>query len=173
MIKIKMSGKYGEGKSLLVDDEFAWLGNYPIYGTQYGYAVINFEGKQWRVHRLILNIPHGDLKDVHHINENKLDCRIENLLVFPNRSAHRHYHMTGSKNINFGGKYNFKGENNNTAKLTADQIIEIRVKRVQGSTLKELGIEYGVCFTAIEKICTGKNWKHIPMPVILESRLAA
>jgi len=55
-----------------------------------------------------------------------------------------------------------RGEEVNTAKLTADEVVEIRRRYAAGGiTAHELGIEYGVGKTTILRIIHGKSWKHI------------
>ena len=51
-----------------------------------------------------------------------------------------------------------KGEDNPGAKLTAEQVLEIRVKRTQGVSQAELAAEYGVSQASISLIHQRKNW---------------
>ena len=62
-----------------------------------GYYIIWRNGKNWKVHRLIamVFIPNPDNKsDVHHINFDKLDNRVENL-IWLTHSEHQQLHKKG------------------------------------------------------------------------------
>lgn len=53
------------------------------------------------------------------------------------------------------------GERNPAAKLTADQVVEIRRRYVRyghGDTLHSLGVEYGVSHATIASVVTGAKW---------------
>jgi hypothetical protein len=55
-----------------------------------------------------------------------------------------------------------RGERTNSARLTAEQVIEIRARYSSGGvTLTALGAEYGVTFQQIHKIVRGKDWRHL------------
>ena len=76
MKKIPLSGKYGKGLAVIVDDEDyekfchkKWhllVGRYAANGHDY-------------LHRLIMNPPKGKVVD--HLNHNTLDCRRKNMRV--------------------------------------------------------------------------------------------
>ena len=84
MQKILLSGKLGEGKYILLDDEDADIlgkmkwhlngGRYPVRGYYEGK-----KKKKFYLHRVILNAKKDEQVD--HINGNKLDCRKENLRI--------------------------------------------------------------------------------------------
>ena len=54
----------------------------------------------------------------------------------------------------------FKGERHLKAKLTEEQIMEIRASNEQGKALAE---RYGVAQTTISDIQKGKSWQHLPI----------
>ena len=55
-----------------------------------------------------------------------------------------------------------KGENHGRAKLTENQVLQIRQEYIpRVVTLKQLARKYGVCFARISNIIRRKNWKHI------------
>ncbi len=56
------------------------------------------------------------------------------------------------------------GERNTKSKLTLNQVIDIKkefVNNCDRKLAKELAIKYGVGYTAIRKIATGINWRHV------------
>lgn len=55
-----------------------------------------------------------------------------------------------------------RGESQGSSKLTTDKIIAIRaIYAAGGISHRQLGIQFGVCVSAIGHIITRKNWKHI------------
>lgn len=130
--------------------------NSPCWGKgwfidQSGYKKIRVNGVYVREHRHIMEQHLGyklsPMKDVHHINQNKLDNRIENLEVM-SKSAHTHAH----------GR---RGEKNNKAKLEADDIKYIRAKNAEGVSQSVLAKRFNVDPTNISCIILRKTWKHI------------
>lgn len=59
-------------------------------------------------------------------------------------------------------RYQRKGVEINFAKLTEEQVIEIRHLHRQGVPRKELGVRFNTCTGNIDSIVTYKNWKHLP-----------
>lgn len=64
-----------------------------------------------------------------------------------------------------GHKDGAKGEANRHAKLTAEQVLEIRHRFDAGERGNSLAAEYGVLFNAISRIVTGATWKHLGGPI--------
>ena len=61
-----------------------------------------------------------------------------------------------------GRKANQKGEANNYAKLTAEQVLEIRrLYKLDGYTQSELGRRYGIGQQHVSKIVRRQTWDHI------------
>ena len=50
------------------------------------------------------------------------------------------------------------GERHGSAKLTKDQVVEIRERRGKGESLSSLAIEFGVAFQTISDIYLHKSW---------------
>lgn len=55
------------------------------------------------------------------------------------------------------------GERHTSAKLTESQVAGIRQRRADGEKLSTMADEYGVSVGLISHICSGRNWKHIPL----------
>jgi hypothetical protein len=54
-----------------------------------------------------------------------------------------------------------KGEGHSQAKLTEQQVIEIRRLRTLGYSQRVIGVMFGVSRSAISDIASGKNWRHL------------
>lgn len=55
-----------------------------------------------------------------------------------------------------------RGEKNNKAKLTVQNVKEIRLRHSMGENCVQLGDEFGVCYTSIRRIVNHKSWAHVP-----------
>jgi len=56
-------------------------------------------------------------------------------------------------------RYTKRGEENHNAVLKQDDTSEIKRKRAAGMTYKAIGEQYGVCISAIFKVCKGESWR--------------
>lgn len=81
----------------LVDDEdLELVAAYRWHRSDYGRAVRNTRpgerGLKRLLHRELFGLELYDPRDVHHRNEDPLDCRRANLRLFASRSAHIAFH---------------------------------------------------------------------------------
>lgn len=121
--------------------------------TPNGYAKVSHKGKTIGAHRLVLFFDTGcwgevalhkcDIKDCINPKHLAWGTASENSadMVAKNRSA--------------------KGSRVGTSKLNDEQVIEIRVKYAKGSSMRQLGREFGVSKTAIRFIVTREYWSHL------------
>ena len=113
-----------------------------------GYLTICIENKKYYVHRLIMEEYLGRKliknEQVHHINGNKLDNRIENLQLI-NLGEHQKIH---SKNNNFGkDRKGIEPVNKTNIKI----IKQIKELRKQGYLLKEISAITKLSYPTIQK----------------------
>lgn len=133
----------------------------PIVGNM-GYVYVHLcKGKNGtkvkRLHRLVAEafIPNPlKLPQVNHIDGDKSNNAVSNLEWCTGLDNMRHSIVTGLRNLN--------GDKNPSAKLSAEEVLEIRAKYVRGS--KDFGTvalarEYGVTDVMIGKIVRGECWK--------------
>lgn len=77
----------------------AW-GKYGKTGyTKSGYKTYKHNGKNKLVHRRVYEKKYGKIPkgyEIHHVNHNKLDNRVENLEALP-KNVHREYHRINNK----------------------------------------------------------------------------
>ena len=120
-----------------------------------GYARTSFlkDGKRgsFSMHRLVMGFPDRNLH-IHHINENRLDNHLKNLIVLP-ISEHICKHP---------GKSSVYGSRNGKAKLDEKTVSEIR-KLYEGGEYsgRALAKMYGVGNTTMACLLKGSTWKHI------------
>jgi hypothetical protein len=97
-------------------------------------------------------IPAG--MQINHKNGNKTDNRLRNLEVMTPSENARH----ATRVLRVGRCANQNGEANHAAKLTEQQVTEIRRRRATGERLKSIAKDFGVSDRAVSKIALGQRW---------------
>lgn len=133
---------------------------------RYLQVVLQIEKKRYSptVHGLVatafLSSPpdkYGHTDDGGKVNVNHRDCD-------PSNNHYSNLEWTtprqNSEHAAANNKF-WKGEQINTAVLTADQVREIRKRKLGGEGRNALAREYGVSHYAIYAICKRKTWKHV------------
>lgn len=130
---------------------------YPYVDLQ---DVKNKKVERYTIHRLVAIhfIPNPENKpQVNHINSIRDDNRVENLEWVTNLENVQHSQAAG--------RFNHRGENNNSAKLTEKQVVEIKVLLAKGDLNN---VQIGKIFNAtrenIRDIKHGKIWNHVTIP---------
>ena len=96
-------------------------------------------------------LPNPDnLPQVNHIDGNKENNAVSNLEWASGSDNERHAHRTGLKTG--------RGSANSNAKLTANEVCEIRNSK---QTAAELSKQFGVSRSTIVNILNKKTWRHI------------
>lgn len=106
------------------------------------------------VHRLVYEAFKGTISEgyhINHINGLRNDNRLNNL------EACTH------KENNDRRLFLRKGEQINTAKLTEQQVMDIRKRKQKGESTMVIAKEYGLNKSSINKIVRGYSWKHLPI----------
>lgn len=126
-----------------------------------GYLILglyrNGKSKTVRVHRLVakafIENPYN-LPEINHIDENKTNNHVENLEW-----------CTTAYNLTYGHRLDYvRGEKAPKAKLTHDQVKEIRRIYIKGDLQfgqSALSKKYGVSHPAIACIVKNKTWRHL------------
>ena len=114
-----------------------------------GYGVMRWKRRDYRVHRAIYNLRHGQIADaktfVCHTCDNPRCCADE-------------HHFLGSSSDNLRDA-SAKGRcAKHLAKLTPEDVVAIRAAR---GSQQSIGDRYGVSQTAVSCIKLRKTWKHI------------
>lgn len=144
------------GKKGLVDRESPRAVRHSLYSNGYPFVTLSAYGatKQIMVHRLVAmtflgEIPKG--MEVHHINHDKADARLENLQL-----------VSRLENVRAAMEYGVfrpQGQGNCNAKLTEEQVREIR--SIEGVTGREIARRYNVTPSVICNIRLRKTWTHV------------
>jgi len=122
-----------------------------------GYGLFRQNAKWVRPHRFAYEQEHGSITDgmvIAHRCDNPLCVRIDHLFLATQKENVQDMFAKGRDN-------HVKGERVNTAKLTAEQVIEIRRLHKLGETASSLARRYGVASTAVDAIVHRRSWKHI------------
>lgn len=110
-------------------------------------------GRSYFVHRLFVASFVGPIPDdlvINHIDGDKTNNWLGNLEIVTQGENNRHARVTGLCDL--------RGERNGSAKLTEDQVREIRAS---GESLSEAAARHGVSFQLISMIRQRKVWRHV------------
>lgn len=119
-----------------------------------GYGMLGNAGRAVLVHRVSYEVHVGSIpKNLHvlHTCDNRLCVNPAHLFVGTNKDNMRDMTLKGRSNKP-------KGEDNGQAKLTEDEVIQIR--NLDLSTDATAAI-YGVGVLAIQRVRSRKTWKHL------------
>jgi hypothetical protein len=119
------------------------------------------QGKTRTIHRLLMlafnPVENSGTLEVNHIDGNKSNNSLDNLEWLTHRENIHHAHYVIFASI----KNQVRGVTHGRAKLTENDVREIRRLSANGSTRKSLGERFGVSSTNITYIVTRKLWPHI------------
>ena len=71
-----------------------------------------------------------------------------------------HYYRSRAGTEIAGGERS-EGESHGNAKLTGDNVRELRVLHANGATLRQLAEKFGVSNVSIYNAVSGKTWRHL------------
>lgn len=127
-----------------------------------GYGNVRFNGKPRSAHRVSWEINNGPIPKgkgyqgmcVCHKCDNPACVNPNHLFLATHQENMQDALRKGRLSIRQGVKHH-------KAKLTNQQVLEIRDRQGTGASQTELGKEYGVCQAVISCIQLRKTWKHI------------
>jgi hypothetical protein len=124
-----------------------------------------------QVHLVIWESVHGPISDlsleVNHIDGNKRNSSISNLELLTPLENIRHAMRIGLTDGRPPEAENLRevpraGVQRNAARLTTDQVIEIRTLLSQGLLQKDIAKQYGTCQANVSRIWRGETWMRVP-----------
>jgi hypothetical protein len=118
------------------------------FNHNYHYVFLG-AGNQKGVHRLVCEAFHGPPllgQEVNHIDANQFNNRADNL-EWVSKSGNRQHTLRLGRH--------------NRARLTVDQVLQIRARLAQGEIGQRLADEYGVTRHAITNIKRGHTWSFV------------
>ena len=117
-------------------------------------------GKTWKAHRRAWVEANGPIPDglcVLHKCDNPPCINVEHLFLGTQLDNIADRHAKGRTSRNTGNK----GETNSQAKLTEQQVRDIRNQYAEGDQLRTIARRYGVHDATIKLIVQRKNWAHV------------
>lgn len=122
-----------------------------------GYGVLSHRHRSVRAHRLAYElfcgpIPAGVM--VCHRCDNRRCCNPVHLFLGTATVNNRDRDAKGRRG-------DVRGERHGQAKLTKDDVLEMRRRREAGETFVVIGAEFGVSAVHARRVVTGEKWGHV------------
>lgn len=136
-----------------------WRGALGGSTGSYGYYTVYPEKRTWRVHRLMWTAIYEPIPDgllVMHRCNNPRFVRPDHLELGTHTDNARYREQCGR-----GRRQN--GELDSYAKLTAEQVLEMRRLAATGISAAEVGRMFGVSEITGWEVVTGRTWAHLPL----------
>jgi hypothetical protein len=111
------------------------------------------------IHRLVVKAFIGPIPEkgcVNHLDGNTSNNRIDNLEITTNAGNIQH----AVKYLGYRGT-SHPGMKNPIAKLTDDQVLEMRAAPIKRGTATAFAKKFGISIALADKIIKGKAWKHL------------
>jgi hypothetical protein len=127
-------------------------------GTTDGYGKFHVGPGNDRAHRVAYRLERGPIepgKDVMHKCDNRLCCRPDHLQL-GTRAQNTHDMVSKGRQARGAKKW--------TAKLSEEQVLQLRQRHTQGETLARLAPEFGISPKNASQIVCGDTWKHVGGP---------
>lgn len=140
----------------VVRDNGCWEWQYNL--NTGGYGRVGLSTGTILAHRYMFNQVHGYYPPVvRHTCDNPPCVNPDHLVAGTQRDNVRDMHERGRS-----VKVSFSGESHPRAKLTLDQVREMRYRYQQGETQKSLAEEFGISTSQASNICSGRQWGLTP-----------
>jgi hypothetical protein len=112
------------------------------------------------VHRLVaeafLRNP-SNLPQVNHKNRDRKHNHVKNLEWVTCAENNRHTAVSGS----YANRYHVRGEDSGKAKLTEDDVRQMRALSAAGHTHRMLSTAFGVSYTTAARVARRETWEHV------------
>jgi hypothetical protein len=129
-----------------------------------GYPAKWFQGKLWKVHRLIFTLSKGPIParyDVHHKCENKACVKLEHLELIPHG---KHASLSNMKNPAIGWGKSGSGERNGNYRFSKKEMEKAFLLRKEGLSQQKIASIIGCTQTHISRFLAKKTWHFRPLP---------
>lgn len=136
------------------------------YVDRYGYRTVLLYyaglGKRFKVHRLVCEAFHGPAPEgteCAHLDGDKQNERVDNLAWVTRTENMRHNALHGK-----AGRGGPKGEGHPDAKLTANDVLQMRELFAAGMSGRALARKFGIGSAQASAIIRGAAWKSVAKP---------
>jgi len=139
------------------DECWPWTARTTTRFPKFQYGVIRFDGLFQRAHRVIWSSIHGAIPDglvIRHACDNPRCCNPAHLLCGT--------YADNARDMVIRQRRDWRGMCQANAKLTDENIREIRRLRRSGMMLKDIAPLFEISIPNVGKIANGQAWSHVP-----------